>query len=130
MILTNDGSYQILYYGVLITGWAIFLLLGYFLFGGFIQFLIEIARGTPFSDSNVKRLRRMAAIFFAIPVFLFLLNLFLYLIFHRYFTSDVKMSSEIWSSLWKPAALGVIFTALYIAFRQGKKLKEEQDLTV
>ena len=130
MILANDQTFDILYYGILIAGAAIFVFLTYFLVGGFIQFLMEIARGTPFSDSNVKRLKRMAFILFAIPVSLFLLNLFAYLIFHSYFTSDVRMSSEIWGTLWKPAILGVIFTALYIAFRQGRKLKEEQDLTV
>ncbi|WP_316793764.1 DUF2975 domain-containing protein [Pedobacter frigoris] len=102
----------------------------YYLFGGFIQFLLEIARGNPFSETNVKRLKRMAIILFAIPVFLLLLNLVLYLIFQRYFTTDIKMSADIWAFLWKPAILGLIFTALYFAFRQGKRLKDEQDLTV
>ncbi|TKC06926.1 DUF2975 domain-containing protein [Pedobacter frigoris] len=102
----------------------------YFLFGGFIQFLFEIARGNPFSETNVKRLKRMATILFAIPIFLFSFNSLLYLIFQRYFTPDVKMSADIWAFLWKPAILGLIFTALYFAFRQGKRLKDEQDLTV
>lgn len=107
-----------------------FIVVIYFLLGGFIQFLLEIARGNPFSETNVKRLKRMATILFAIPVFVFLLNLLLYLIFQSYFTANVRMSSDIWAFLWKPAILGIIFTALYFAFRQGKRLKDEQDLTV
>jgi len=102
----------------------------YYIVGGFIKFLMEIARGTPFSDRNVRRLKRITLSFLLIPLAFFLLNLLMRIVFYRYFTADIKLSAAAWGVLWKAAVLSVIFAALYFAFKQGKKLKDEQDLTV
>lgn len=103
----------------------------YFLIGGFIKILIEIAQGTPFSDKNVRRLRFITLNLFFIPVGLFLINLIVVpLIFNSYFTSDIRLNDESWKSLGKPAILYLICLCLYMAFKKGKQLKEENDLTV
>lgn len=102
----------------------------YYIIGGFIKVLLEIAAGTPFSDRNVQRLKRITLSVMLIPLALFILNLSMRLIFYKYFTTDIKLSADAWATLWKPVVLSVIFAALYFAFKQGKKLKEEQDLTV
>lgn len=102
----------------------------YYVVGGFVKFLLEIGGGTPFSDANVLRLKIIALSFLLIPVSIFLLNLLMRVIFHKYFTADIKLSVDAWTFLCKGLALSVIFGALYFAFRKGKELKEEQDLTV
>lgn len=102
----------------------------YYIIGGFFKFLLEIAAGTPFSDRNVSRLKRITLSLLLIPLIVFLLNLLMRLVFYKYFTEDIKLSQTAWSVLWKPLILSVIFAALYFAFKQGKKLKEEQDLTI
>ncbi|TKC61488.1 DUF2975 domain-containing protein [Pedobacter hiemivivus] len=102
----------------------------YYIVGGFIKVLLEIATGTPFSDRNVRRLKMIAMSFLLIPLILFLLNLLIRVVFYKYFTADLKLSTDAWGVFWKPAVLSVIFAALYFAFKQGKKLKDEQDLTV
>ena len=130
MIPIGKTTADVLFIAIPVSLSVVSIVILYFLFGGFIQFLMEIARGNPFSETNVRRLKRMASILFAIPAVVIVFNLLIYLFFKRYFTADVKLSSDIWSYLWKPTLLGLIFTALYFAFRQGKKLKDEQDLTV
>lgn len=102
----------------------------YFLCGGAIKFLVEIARGTPFSDTNVRRLKILAINFFAFPFVLVLFDCLLGVIFRHYFTPDVKLDLPLWKYFGLPFAIGFVFLLLYIAFRKGKSLKEEQELTV
>lgn len=103
----------------------------YFIIGGFIKFLAEIAQGTPFSERNVNRLKFITLNLLFIPLGAFLINaLVIPLVFHNYFTPDIVLDNESWKSLFKPAILCLIFAALYRAFRKGKQLKEENDLTV
>lgn len=130
LIPTSKGAVRILNVVSLGFGILLGLFFLYYIIGGGVKFLLEIARGTPFSDTNVQRLKIIAYSFLLIPVSLFLLNLLMRLIFYKYFTADIKLSSEAWDFLWKGLVLSVIFGALYLAFRKGKELKDEQDLTV
>jgi hypothetical protein len=40
------------------------------------------------------------------------------------------LNGSLWQASWKTIGIGLVFLALYKAFKQDKKLKEEQDLTV
>lgn len=102
----------------------------YLVFTAFAKILMDIRDGEPFSSGNVKRFKWLTIFCFAVPIVLFLLNLLMWLVFHDYFTADIKLSSEAWFIFWKPFVLGLIFAALYSAFKRGKQLKEEQDLTI
>lgn len=130
LIPAGKGTVRILNGVCLGVSLLLFLFILYYVVGGFVKFLLEIARGTPFSDTNVLRLRIIAWSCLLLPISVFLLNLLMRLIFHQYFTADIKLSSEAWAFLWKGLVLSAIFGALYFAFRKGKELKEEQDLTV
>lgn len=110
--------------------WGTALVCWYMVLTAFAKILMDIRDGDPFSVGNVKRFKWLAIFCFAAPTVLFLLNLLMWLIFHRYFTADIKLSSEAWLIFWKPLVLGLIFAALYSAFKRGKQLKEEQDLTI
>jgi len=101
-----------------------------YLVAGFIKFLVDISKGLFFTDRNLMRLKLIAFSLLIFPVAVFILNLTMRLIFWSYFTADVKLNESIWQDSWKPIGLGLIFLALYRAFKQGKKLKEEQELTI
>lgn len=98
--------------------------------GIFIRFVIDISKGQAFTNKNLKALRLIAITFMLYPVITFGFNLFLGLLFHSYFTEDVVLSKATWNEAWKSIAMGLTFLMLYKAFRQGKKLKDEQELTI
>jgi hypothetical protein len=102
----------------------------YYLIADFLKFIIDLSKGLSFTDKNVKRLRLIALSLLIYPIAVFLLNFLIKLIFYNYFTADVVMNNEVWSNSWKIMAVGIIFLLLWKSFRQGKLLKEEQDLTV
>ena len=130
LIPVSNNVYRIMRPVVIIAMILFFLYYTFYIIGGFIKFLTEIAQGTPFSDTNVKRLRSIAVHLFLIPVSLIVLNFLMRLIFHKYFTPEIHLSSDVWGISWKPLILSGIFTALYAAFRRGKQLQDENDFTV
>ena len=96
----------------------------------FLVFILNVSKGLVFTDGSIFILKLIAMSLLIYPVAAFLLNLLLKLIFHSYFTPDVIMSPDVWKGQWKTIGLGLVFLVLYRAFRQGKILKEEQELTV
>ncbi|MES2828135.1 MAG: DUF2975 domain-containing protein [Bacteroidota bacterium] len=131
LIPVNKLTYDIAVPGLFAIYLLFFIYFVYFVIGGFVKFLAEIAQGTPFSEKNVKRLRFITLNLILLPLGLFLINLVVIpLVFHSYFTPDVKLDADSWNGLWKPGVLCIIFAALYVAFKKGKQLKEDNDLTV
>lgn len=101
-----------------------------YLMAAFLKFTIDVSRGLAFTDKNVWRLKLIAVSLILYPVVILLLNLLIKLIFHNYFTADVALNANIWTNWWKGIAAGIVFLLLFKSFRQGKLLKDEQDLTV
>ncbi len=130
MIPISKATYQVL--SVIFTGLLALLVIYFvlFIFRGFVQFLVEISKGDPFSDKNIKLLRFLMLNAFFVPFGAFVLNLIFALIFNKYFTGDFKLASDSWDNLVRPCFLYLTFSALYNAFKKGKALKEENDLTV
>ena len=102
----------------------------FYLAACFINFLVDLSKGLPFTDGNLRRLLTIALSLLVMPLLSFLANLFIKFIFRSYFVPDVVMSREVWADSWKVIMPGMTFLLLYRAFRQGKLLKDEQDLTV
>jgi len=97
----------------------------------FLQFLISLSKGYSFTDKNIFILKLISISLFALPVLMFLFNYLLRIIFNTYFTENVIFSNDVWNdSSWKILGTGAVFFLLFNAFRQGRKLKEEQDLTI
>lgn len=117
-------SVSILLLGIVLILW------GCFLIACFLEFIVDLSKGQSFTIRNVRRLKWIALTLLIYPVAMFVLNLLLRLIFASYFTPDVVLSETTWQGAWKSIGSGLIFLALYRAFKQGKKLKDEQDLTV
>jgi hypothetical protein len=110
--------------GILIT------LYYFYLIAAFLNFIIDVSKGLSFTKKNIHRLRLIAFSLLGFPVLAFLLNLLLPVIFHSYFTEDVVFNIQGWKNDWIMMGIGIVFLLLFKAFRQGKILKEEQDLTV
>ncbi|MET4546739.1 hypothetical protein ABIE26_004077 [Pedobacter africanus] len=101
-----------------------------FMLVSFFKMLLDICKGDPFSEMNLIRLRNLMLGCFLPPIIGFSLNLLLRLVFYNYFTPDIRLSPEAWKGFAEPFAIGIIFATLYIAFKKGKQLKEEHDLTI
>jgi len=108
-----------------------FSLFGYIitLFLKCIAFISDLAKGRSFTEQNVKSLKFIGLSLMIYPLALLLLNLFTWLIFRNYFTTDVVLS-DVYITLWKIILIGFVFYVLYRAFKAGKALKDEHDLTV
>lgn len=109
---------------------AAFLFYGGYLFSCFLAFIIDLSRGKAFTISNIKTLRLIAFSLLLFPVVMLLLVFLMKLVFYQYFTPEVVLNTTAWIDLWKPFATGIVFLLLFSAFKQGKALKDEQDLTV
>ncbi|MBK0379643.1 DUF2975 domain-containing protein [Mucilaginibacter segetis] len=102
----------------------------FYLIAAFLKFIVDISKGLPFTDSNLRRLKLIAVSLIAFPIITFLLNYVVRVIFNNYFTPDVAAKIGVWGSWWRFMITGIIFLMLFKAFKQGKTLKEEQDLTI
>jgi len=116
----------------IVLGILDFLFFGYLLIliGYFIGFVIDLSKGLAFTNKNLRTLKRIAYTLLAIPFAELLLNLLLRLIFRSYLTSDVVLNIDVINGYWKFLMFAIIFLMIYRAFRQGKVIKDEQDLTV
>jgi len=101
-----------------------------YLISAFLKLIVDVSKGLAFTVKNVFRLKIIGFSLLGFPVIAFLLNLLMKPIFYSYFTDDVVLNNKIWSNDWIIIVVGIIFLLLFKAFRQGKELKDEQDLTV
>jgi len=126
----SENAHQVMQWVSYIYIAGILILVLYFVLLVFMNFLRDIAYGDPFSEKNVRRLRTIAINILILPVLELLINLLGRLVYAGYFTSDIILNAGIWRQFTKPVVLSVIFVALYFAFKKGKKLQDEIDLTV
>lgn len=119
----NTMDVIILVLGICLAVYLLWLVLEFF------AFILDLSRGKVFTDKNIKSLRLIGVSLLIIPIILFLLNLLTRLIFNSYFTPDVVLSN-VYISLWKIIVVGFVFYVLYRAFKAGKALKDEHNLTV
>jgi len=118
---------------VSIIAWCVLIfILVYFLYlvAAFLKFVLDLSKGHAFTDENVKRLLVIALSLLIAPVLILILNLIMRFIFRDYFMPDVISKTSSWKDSWQEPFVGIVFLLLYRAFRQGKKLKDEHDLTV
>lgn len=83
-----------------------------------------------FTDYNIFRLRILAYSLTGIPIFFLSLNLLMHLIFNSYFTEDVVINAKVLQPWSVTMDVGFILLLILHIFKQGRALKDEQDLTV
>ncbi|WPU92333.1 DUF2975 domain-containing protein [Mucilaginibacter sabulilitoris] len=101
-----------------------------YLIAAFLNFIIDVSKGLSFTKKNINRLRLIALSLLGFPVLAFLLNMLMPVIFHSYFTEDAVFNIQSLNNDWISMGIGIVFLLLFRAFKQGKILKDEQDLTV
>lgn len=83
-----------------------------------------------FTDYNIFRLRILAYSLTCIPILFLSLNLLMRLIFNSYFTEDVVINAKVLQPWSLAMDVGFILLLILHIFKQGRALKDEQDLTV
>ncbi len=102
----------------------------YFIIAGIIKLLIDISRGNVFTDNNIRRLRIVTIVNLLFPVLILFLHFLMKLVFWKHFTNDLVMSKSVYESQWENIVMGIIALLIFKAFKQGKKIQEQQDLTI
>ena len=129
MIPVAKGIKQVCDY-ILYGMFILFLGFFFFIIGEFLKFVFALSKGQAFTVDNVFRLRIIALGLLGYPVVMFLLALLMRLIFSSYLTSDITLNPAVYSDSWQMVCAGIVFWLLFKAFKQGKALKEENELTV
>ncbi len=101
-----------------------------YLFAAFLNLIVDISKGAVFTEQNVARLRLISLSILLMPLALLIVNFLIRLVFSNYLTEDVVLKTELFSNTWKFFVLGIVFLLFYKAFRQGRLLEEEADLTI
>jgi len=128
-IPVSESTESILMY-LFITISCIFVIYMLYLILTFIKFIISLSKGLAFTDINISRLRLIAYSLMGWPILVLLLNLVVRIIFNSYFTDDVVLNTDPARQWWITMFIGFVFLILSNAFKQGKALKDEQELTV
>ncbi|MDB5115797.1 MAG: hypothetical protein JWQ79_1289 [Mucilaginibacter sp.] len=130
MIPINSSTAQLLK----ITGRVLMILVIIyilFLIRTFLIFIVDLSKSRAFTNKNIFRLKLIAVSLLTYPVLMFVLSYIFRIIFNTYFIKNVVFINDVWNSTSLIIlGTGSVFLLLYNAFRQGKILKEEQDLTV
>jgi hypothetical protein len=113
--------------GVLMLAFVLFVIIGYP-----IQFLIRVSKGQAFTEANVSGLRVTALLIFISFIvsvtFPFLIRLVFSSFIHPFF-KPLKFWPQLYDHL-PSLFLAILVFAIYIAFKKGYKLQQEQELTV
>jgi hypothetical protein len=97
--------------------------------GGFIFFLIEIAKGKAFSVENYKRLYWIAYLIAFIPVFNILPKVIFHWIYSSYYKNEFTIYID-WGKNIKWIFISLLILILAKAFKKGYLIQQEQNLTV
>ncbi len=95
-----------------------------------ITFLTSLFSGDSFSSKNIKRLTYIAYYLLLFPIIPILFGLLQPILFKSYFTDDLVFNYGFLFRRYKFYIACLIFLLLLKAFKKGKALQEEQDLTV
>lgn len=123
--VSNRGAH-ILAIIIRVTG-VLFSLYVLYLISIFLKFAIDIFKGQTFTAKNIWRLQFIAFSLLGYPVIIYMLHYLMKFVFREYFIPGVILKSDVQIGSWEILGLVIIFL---LSFRQGKKLKEEHDLTV
>ncbi|RBQ02955.1 DUF2975 domain-containing protein [Pedobacter miscanthi] len=95
-----------------------------------LKFLIGISRNKIFEAINIRRLFWISMCCFTSVLLPYIVSGVLYLIYAKTLSDEVIYTKKLSGSDISLVMLGVLFIALYVAFKRGFKLKEENDLTI
>ncbi|HEY0297876.1 MAG TPA: DUF2975 domain-containing protein [Arachidicoccus sp.] len=95
-----------------------------------IAILLSISHNKPFSDLNLFRLKWSYIGCFFLVLYPYLSTLIFYLIYFKDLYPEVSFTHSFWDNDYKWGIAGIVYLLLFLAFRKGYKLQQEQDLTI
>jgi len=95
-----------------------------------IRFLISISRNKIFEDINIRRLIWMSICCFSTILIPYFISLVIYLLYYKTLSDGTVYTKTFSGYEILLAILGILFFGLYIAFKKGMKIKQENDLTI
>lgn len=110
----------------------LFFLIGYLLLLKlFFEFLIAVSRNSGFKEKNVFRLRTMSIMLLVLGCITYFINFLIYLIFSTcYSIKGVTITYSFWSHDYLMIILSSLCYLIYVSFKQGMILQQEQELTI
>ncbi|MBK8088212.1 MAG: DUF2975 domain-containing protein [Chitinophagaceae bacterium] len=102
------------------------------MFGYPIQFLVRISKGKAFTEKNINGLKAITVLMFVYLIFSILLPFLIRFIFSKFIHPLFKPLS-VYQLLSDKIVILFVLTivfAIYLAFKKGYKLQQEQELTV
>lgn len=127
--IKNNFVKTIMYITVYFSGLLALLMIGSVVINSIIV-MLNISRNKIFIDINLYRLRWMSIACFVLVLFPYLISLIFYLIYFKELYPDVSFTHSFWDGDYKWCFAGAIYLLLFLAFRKGYKLQQEQDLTI
>lgn len=130
MIPVKSGFLKTLYKIILWIFSILLLMATVFIFVTTIIVILQISKGKAFSELNIIGLKWLAIISFITTALPYLFNAVFYLIYFKDFYPQVTFTHSLFDSDYKVFLVAIIYWVLYLAFRKGYKLQQENDLTV
>ncbi|KLT65563.1 hypothetical protein AB669_10845 [Pedobacter sp. BMA] len=96
----------------------------------FIRFLIAVSLNRIFEEYNILRLLLISLSCFLTVLFPYLVALVLYVVYNKELSVGLVFLKKFSSTDFSLIVAGIFFAVLYRAFKKGKALKEENELTV
>jgi len=95
-----------------------------------LKFLVGISRNKIFEEINIRRLFWVSMCCFIIVAIPHFLSFLIYLFYFKTLSDGVIYTKTFSSNDFYFTLVGVLFLAIYIAFKKGYNLKKENDLTI
>ncbi len=131
ILIPVQSNFLKIFYKIFLCVFSILLVLGgVFMLITSVIVVINISKGKAFSELNILRLKWMAIICFAGMLLPYLLNGIFYLIYFKSFFPEVTFTHSFFDQDYKVMIIGFIYWLLFLAFKKGYKLQQENELTV
>jgi hypothetical protein len=129
LIPITKTAFNILKPLVMLIGIAFLIIMLYLVIGLPARVLINISKGEPFCESNIRDLYFLGVAIMSLPFFNLLGKGLLYLSFKKYMVPEVQFDFDL-SSFFSWIVAGAVVLIVASAFNKGYKLQEEQALTI
>ncbi len=129
LIPLSKKAYTVLQLLSYLFGFAWIMISFRFILGSFGFFVFNLAKGRAFTEQNYEELFYASITLASIPVFSFLVEWILHLVYKKYYAADFSFYFD-WQGGLKSILASLLVLLLARAIKKGYEITEEQDLTI